>query len=453
MAAPAAEVVMSVPAEDHGGSASSHGPRSTAAPGPGKRTREAERAWVAGGLMPWIAGGLVPWVACGLALAMAACAADEPRGDESRVVIDTVGGVEYVHAFGAPRVFEIEPGVRIGSGGGAGDPGPDEFGMVRSIVADADGAIYVADVQANEIRVFGADGAHLRTIGRSGDGPGEFNALYALAWIGDTLAAFDPRNGRIGFLSPAGDWLGSTLYLPLTGDPMTVRFHAPSVDEAYIIGYLRREDGSRLIFNRVTGTGIADTLVPPPLPGPALPPAIVCPHPNGAISFFTTPFAPRHVTTPAPGGVLATAWSADYRVAFVTEAGDTVRVVERDYRPYPVTDEEWEAGTADYRRFREEVPGARCEPSSPSRPDAKPAIRHLFFDAEGRLWVERYAADGFAYDIFARDGRFLGTVDVPDRDERFPPYARSGWLYQVETDELGVQYVANYRVVGLDADD
>ena len=85
--------------------------------------------------------------------------------------------------------------------------------MVRSVVADAAGAIYVADVQANEIRVFGADGAHLRTIGRSGDGPGEFNALYALAWIGDTLAAFDPRNGRISFLSPEGDWLGSSRYL------------------------------------------------------------------------------------------------------------------------------------------------------------------------------------------------------------------------------------------------
>lgn len=439
-----AEIMMPVRAKDHGASSSSRGPRSTEAAGPRTRAREAARASVI--------GGLVNRLAAALAFAMAACAADEPRRDEFRVVIDTVDGVEYVRAFGAPRVFEIEPGVRIGSGGGAGDPGPDEFGMVRSIVADAGGAIYVADVQANEIRVFGADGAHLRTIGRSGDGPGEFNALYALAWIGDTLAAFDPRNGRIGFLSPAGDWLGSTLYLPLTADPMTVRFHAASVDEAYIIGYLRREDGSRMIFNRVTGSGIADTLVPPPLTGFGPSPVIVCPHPDGGISFFTTPFAPRHVTTPAPGGVLATAWSADYRVALVTEAGDTVRVIERDYRPYPLMDEEWEAGTADYRRFREEMPGVRCEPPGLSRPDAKPAIRHLFFDAEGRLWVERYADDGFAYDIFDRDGRFLGTVDVPDRDERFPPYARSGWLYQVETDEFGVQQVASYRVVGLDGD-
>lgn len=375
-----------------------------------------------------------------LALVLAACGADAPVSGDFRVAIDTVGGVEYVRAFGVPPVLDVETGVRIGAVGDAGEPGPDEFGMIRSVVADADGAIYVADVQANEIRVFGRDGGHLRTIGRSGGGPGEFSALYALAWIGDTLAAFDPSNARIGFLSASGEWLGSTRYLALTGDPMTVRFYPASVGEAYILGVLRSDKGAERAYIRVTGTGLADTLMPPPLPEVGASSVVRCPHPGGGgISFFTTPFAPRHITTPAPEGVFATAWSAEYRVAFVTAAGDTLRVLERDYRPHPVTDEEWEAGTADYRKFREEMPGARCEPSGPSRPAVKPAVRHLFFDAEGRLWVERYTADGFAYDIFDRDGRPVGTVDVPDRDERFPPFARNGRRYQVETDRQGIR--------------
>lgn len=382
-----------------------------------------------------------------LALVLPACGADAPLSEDFRVEIDTVGGVEYVRAFGVPPILDVEPGVRIGAVGDAGEPGPDEFGMIRSVVADAEGAIYVADVQANEIRVFGRDGGHLRTIGRSGRGPGEFNALYTLAWVGDTLVTFDPNNARIGFLSPTGEWLGSTPYRALTGNPMFVRFYPTTAVEAYVLGVLPSDRGLERVYIRVTGTGLADTLVPPPLPDVGASSVIQCPHPGGGgISFFSTPFTPGYINEPAPGGVFATAWSADYRVAFVTAAGDTLRVVERDYRPHPVTDEEWEAGTADYRKFREEMPGARCEPSGPSRPAVKPAIRHLFFDAEGRLWVEWYAAGGFAYDIFGSDGRLIGTVDVPDRDERFPPYARGGRLYQVETDEFDVQYVREYVV-------
>ena len=52
------------------------------------------------------------------------------------------------------------------------------------------------------------DGAHRRTFGRQGDGPGEFQAFSSLAWAGDRLLTYDPMPGRVGEWSSEGDWLG-----------------------------------------------------------------------------------------------------------------------------------------------------------------------------------------------------------------------------------------------------
>src|SRR5690606_12745404 len=47
------------------------------------------------------------------------------------------------------------------------------------------------------ISVFDRAGRHLRNLGRSGGGPGEFRSLGALGWRGDTLWVMDPQGGRL----------------------------------------------------------------------------------------------------------------------------------------------------------------------------------------------------------------------------------------------------------------
>jgi hypothetical protein len=56
-----------------------------------------------------------------------------------------------------------------------------------------DGAIAVGDNQSSEIRIFDSSGKHLRSFGRRGTGPGEFDFLWYLWRIGDTLVGFDRR--------------------------------------------------------------------------------------------------------------------------------------------------------------------------------------------------------------------------------------------------------------------
>ena len=62
------------------------------------------------------------------------------------------------------------------------------FNQVRSVARLSEGAIAVVDGSSHEVRVFDEAGAHLRSMGGRGEGPGEFQGPWLL-WVlpGDTL--------------------------------------------------------------------------------------------------------------------------------------------------------------------------------------------------------------------------------------------------------------------------
>src|SRR5690606_3047072 len=56
----------------------------------------------------------------------------------------------------------------------------------------SDGRSAVANGGSQEIRIYGRDGAHVMTIGRAGDGPGEFRSLASVdVTAADSVVAFD----------------------------------------------------------------------------------------------------------------------------------------------------------------------------------------------------------------------------------------------------------------------
>jgi hypothetical protein len=145
---------------------------------------------------------------------------------------------------------------------------------------------------------------------------------------------------------------------------------------------------------------------------------------------------------------MATVIIDQYQIAFLATSGDTMRVVEREYVNLPISDAEWDQGTAYYREFLETWgKGSSCDPKVLERPRAKPAVRSFFFDPNGRLWVESYAESGFVFDVFDEGGHLIGTVPVPERDARVEPYVQSGRMVLVEKDSLDVQYVRVFEIL------
>ena len=92
--------------------------------------------------------------------------------------------------------------------------GDDEeilFGVISQLLHDDDGNVYALDSQLSEIRVFSASGQLLRSIGREGEGPGEFrNGSDIYMGPGGILGVVQVFPGKIVLLqrdgTPAGNF-------------------------------------------------------------------------------------------------------------------------------------------------------------------------------------------------------------------------------------------------------
>jgi hypothetical protein len=84
-------------------------------------------------------------------------------------------------------LWTVDPTIALGVADG--DP-IHEFGRVMNALKLSDGHIAVADYGNTEVRVFNQNGTHALTLGRRGNGPGEFPFLTRLAVLrGDTILA------------------------------------------------------------------------------------------------------------------------------------------------------------------------------------------------------------------------------------------------------------------------
>lgn len=63
------------------------------------------------------------------------------------------------------------------------------------------GLIYVADTRAHDIKVFDREGRWVKTLGRHGEGDGEFNAPTFLTFAHDELYVIDAMNNRVQVFS------------------------------------------------------------------------------------------------------------------------------------------------------------------------------------------------------------------------------------------------------------
>ncbi|WP_420632623.1 6-bladed beta-propeller [Candidatus Palauibacter sp.] len=114
----------------------------------------------------WLAALSVTWAACGTGTEVA-------RGPE--VVTDTIGNTIVVRTvsgsqWGADAT--LVPELSIGE-----MDGPDEylFGSIASVAVDDDRNVYVFDQQAQNVRIYDPEGGYMRTLGRPGQGPGEWH--------------------------------------------------------------------------------------------------------------------------------------------------------------------------------------------------------------------------------------------------------------------------------------
>ncbi len=98
------------------------------------------------------------------------------------------------------------------------------FGVITDIIADRDGNFYLLDSQLNEVQVYSPGGEYLRTIGREGEGPGEFRGAFNLLLLPNgNIGVLQAFPSKIIGLTPDGD-PADDFELPEREDDVGFRF-------------------------------------------------------------------------------------------------------------------------------------------------------------------------------------------------------------------------------------
>ncbi len=88
---------------------------------------------------------------------------------------------------------------------GARADGSVMFGYAAGATRLANGSLLVADRTENAIRVIDAAGKLVRTVGRAGDGPGEFQSMIWAGGCGvDSMLVWDLRRRQASMIGPSG---------------------------------------------------------------------------------------------------------------------------------------------------------------------------------------------------------------------------------------------------------
>ena len=368
--------------------------------------------------------------------------------------IDTLAsGVIHVANSSTPMWHErerwrLEEEYRLGS---VDEDGPELFTRIRGLEVDVLGRTWIFEDQAQEFRVFDAEGNFVRAVGREGEGPGEFLEVSGLGWAPDaTLWVLDPGNIRISVFDTVGA-LVATHSFDLSN---RVFPWAGTIDGDGFFYKLQRTgprpSGGSVLVRYDTDLAPTDTLPLPVHPrGPQ-----EWTHSEGAA--FTTlriPFAGNAIWRLTRDGGMWIAITDEYRLIRLGPDGDTLRTVTKPFDPVPVTGHEVDSILSRMSRYRGSIDRSQV-------PSFKPPIQHLLLDDEDNVWVfllSEEEEDGRKADIFDSEGLFLGTVVLPFPPRWWPrPVIRRNLLVGITLDSLGVPYVvrasigkANGREAGL----
>ena len=145
-------------------------------------------------------------IAIAAAALLAACADNPSASLPSSTTVRDSAGIRIVTSdpWSPEAHCTLADNPTLSLGTAEGD-GPDILFRVLHAARLSDGSVAVLDGSSGEIRVFGETGEHLRSMGRRGEGPGEFRGPW-LFWVlpGDTLWASDYTPWRFNVFSVDG---------------------------------------------------------------------------------------------------------------------------------------------------------------------------------------------------------------------------------------------------------
>ena len=331
---------------------------------------------------------------------------------------------------------------------------------VQSLRVGPRGRLYIYQRGVQTVHAFSPDGRNVRSLGRRGDGPGEFRATRAGGFLGDTVYVIDRSASRVTFFGPDGELLRTTRAPRFASDRTFRQFslvglldgRAFLMAEGYNAETVHLLDGLGQSLLRVDPlTEAPDTILRVRVSNRLL----WIPISSGGVIQAFQPFSDADLWALSNDGrmiarlrqgVFEDPIRLSATLSIITAAGQTVREWPIRVPSTPLTGDvidEWigaflARGAADSFQTRRNA--ERAIRRSLFRPAAIP-LRGLLFDSDGRIWVEAWAGpDHSTWRAFGPRGDLLITTNVPISFQFMD--AKGLKLWGIETDSLDVPRIS-----------
>jgi hypothetical protein len=316
----------------------------------------------------------------------------------------------------------------------------------------------VANGGTNQIFFYDSAGNRVRSVGREGGGPGEFERLSAIFVVpGDSLLTFDTRLGRFQIFDPEGRFVrsfslsGSQGGEGLTGGmPLGV-----GAERTLVIRTLRfpGQEHARSRVSRATMNVLAYTLT-----GEFRDSLVSAPgweafnSSSGRLGNMPIPFGHSSSLSTWRDGVIVGS-SQTNEIRFYAFDGRLKRIIRNVAPPGPRVEPQ-EVSAIIARAADHAPPGMSAEMSAEFRalydempiPDRKAPFNWIYSGRDGSLWVLTSQGDESTRRMLIfdeRDGR-SAWLSIP---REFQPFeVRHESVLGVWKDELGLETIREYRI-------
>ena len=350
--------------------------------------------------------------------------------------------------------WTLDTGSVIDIGSQSADPNQEFSGFVIPVLL-SDGRIVVANGGSSELLFFGPDGKWVKSVGRRGGGPGEFQDLGWLdVGFGDTLWTYDWGLRRLSVFTAEGVFVRPVALLS-----------GGEVSSPRPLGMLR--DGRLIALSQNAVTlesrpgagrdtvpifaldflrGVADSL------GRFPDHEYMIHTGKGSVSAGNLPFG-KDLHVLVQGSRVYVGTSDGPELLVLGTDGRVERVMRWTAAPVPVTPADIEAyteaisqefGPGQEERRERHLLRLKETPF----PKWKPAYADLLAGPEGSIWVRGYTEPDRSaptdFEVFDSTGRWLGGVRMPSGFD--PARITAGAVIGIWRDENDIPHIRVYRL-------
>ena len=335
-------------------------------------------------------------------------------------------------------ILELEEDLSIGSA----DDENTMFYRIGDMAVDSQGNMFVVDSGNQRIQKYDEDGNYLLTIGRKGQGPGEFMSPYDIfldaheniyVSEGMKMHVFDPKGNSIK------DFVLSTFVLGYTIDL-----------EGNIIayGFVRAERAQNFEVMLINPEGkITKTIAE--YPGMSMVSR------KGTMFSFSHSYTSQLSFSPIEKKGVAYGYGLEYKLYLTDRTGETSLIIKKNEPAQSISRREKDKIITDFlentAQEGREWPRDVVEEGA-NFPDHRPFFSDMASDDKGRIFVRRVKSvldesKEAEFDIFSADGYFLYTAKLSFT----PELVKDGYLYHTTYSEETSEYkVIRYKIKNWD---